>query len=30
VDWPAILGEREESFEIDPRKVRPDAYARAI
>lgn len=30
VDWPAILGEREESFEIDPRKVRPDAYARAV
>ena len=30
VDWPAILGEREESFEIDPRKVHPDAYARAV
>jgi len=30
VDWPAILGEREKSFEIDPRKVRPDAYARAV
>jgi len=30
VDWPAILGEREDSFEIDPRKVRPDAYARAV
>jgi patatin-like phospholipase/acyl hydrolase len=30
IDWPAILAGDEKTFEIDPKKVRPAAYLRAV